>query len=159
MQTASNSLMKATAHRLQNLLEKGLEYLQCTDGEILCRKISPDKWSKKEILGHLIDSGINNLQRFTEIQYEAKPYQIRRYSQDELVRANNYQDAEMEELCKFWAAINTRIQKVILMQTEQTLAYPIDLGNGDLVDLVFLIRDYADHLEHHLHQILDDQYP
>ncbi len=159
MEKAPNSLMKATAHRLQHLLEKGLEYIQNTDEEILRRKISPEKWSKKEILGHLIDSGINNLQRFTEIQYEAKPYQIRRYKQDELVRANSYQQADMDKLGDLWKSVNLRIQDVMLLQTDRTLAYSIDLGNGDLVDLAFLIRDYVDHLEHHLHQIFDPLYP
>lgn len=31
---------------------------------------SPEKWSKKQILGHLIDSAANNHQRFVRIQYE-----------------------------------------------------------------------------------------
>ena len=72
-------------------------------------KISNDKWSKKEILGHLIDSGINNLQRFTEIQFENKPYKIRKYNQDELVKANEYQNSETEEIADFWLSINNRI--------------------------------------------------
>ncbi len=61
-------------------------------------KIADMKWSKKEILGHLIDSGINNLQRFTEIQFLEKPYKIRPYNQDELVKANNYQNKNSQEL-------------------------------------------------------------
>lgn len=150
--------MKETALRLQSLLEKGLEYLHTTEEEILRKKISPEKWSKKEILGHLIDSGINNLQRFIEIQYEAKPYLVRRYKQDELVRANNYQEADTLELIDFWKSVNVRIEKVILLQTDQTLAYPLVLGNGESVDLAFLIRDYVAHLEHHLKQILDGRH-
>ena len=35
----------------------------------LLRRPAPDKWSKQEILGHLIDSALNNLKRFTEIQF------------------------------------------------------------------------------------------
>ena len=156
MENAAKPSMEDITARLQNVLEKGVAFLQTTDEEILRRKISPEKWSKKEILGHLIDSGINNLQRFTEVQYEAKPYPIRRYSQDELVRANNYQDADTFELIGFWKSVNIRIGKLILLQTDQTLAYPLVLGTGELIDLDFLIRDYVDHLEHHLNQILDD---
>lgn len=74
--------MKEQADRLDHLIQMGLEYLNHVDTTALSRKISPEKWSKKEILGHLIDSGINNLQRFTEIQYESKPYKIRKYKQD-----------------------------------------------------------------------------
>jgi ribosome biogenesis SPOUT family RNA methylase Rps3 len=44
--------------------------------------LNPKKWSKKQILGHLVDSGINNLQRFTEIQFEEKPEIKTRKSQE-----------------------------------------------------------------------------
>jgi len=151
--------MKEQAEKLKQLIAKGWQYFRQIDEENLSRKPSPEKWSKKEILGHLIDSGINNLQRFTEIQFAPKPYQIRSYRQDELVKANNYQAASVKELTDLWQAINRRIQQVILTQTELTLAFPIILGNGDSADLVFLIRDYVDHLEHHLDQIFDPLYP
>lgn len=146
--------MKEQADRLDHLIQMGLEYLNHVDTTVLSLKISPEKWSKKEILGHLIDSGINNLQRFTEIQYESKPYKIRKYKQDELVRANDYQHAEIQELAVFWKAVNFRITKLILLQTDKTLAFPVDLGENKIVDLAFLIRDYMDHLEHHLKQIM-----
>ncbi len=44
------------------------------------------KWFKKEILGHFIDSAINNLQRFTEIQYSKHLFVARPYDQNELVK-------------------------------------------------------------------------
>ena len=49
-------------------------------------------------MGHLVDSGINNLQRFVEIQYAAKPYPIRKYEQDALVEANLYQNSDINEI-------------------------------------------------------------
>lgn len=146
--------MKEQADRLDHLIQMGLEYLNHVDTTALSWKFSQEKWSKKEILGHLIDSGINNLQRFTEIQYESKPYKIRKYKQDQLVIANDYQHAEIQELIVFWKAVNFRITKLILLQTDKTLAFPVDLGENKIVDLAFLIRDYMDHLEHHLKQIM-----
>jgi hypothetical protein len=113
----------------------------------------PDKWSKKEILGHLIDSGIHNLQRFTEIQFENKPYKIRQYNQNELVNVNHYNEANSDEIVSFWLAINERIKKVIELQDEHTLAYQIEIGKGEKSDFKFLIKDYVNHMEHHLHQI------
>ncbi len=151
--------MEEVPQRLEMLIQKGLEYIRHSDEAEFSWKISPDKWSKKEILGHLIDSGINNLQRFTEIQFAPTPYQIRPYRQVELVRANNYQSDSVKELTILWKAINQRIHQVILMQTERTLAFPIILGSGDFADLAFLIKDYVDHLEHHLYQIFDPLYP
>jgi hypothetical protein len=150
----NSNQMTELAERLEQVIYTGLEYIRQTDKENLGKKPSPEKWSKKEILGHLIDSGINNLQRFTEIQYEAKPFKIRKYKQDALVRANDYQNADIQELVDFWKAVNLRISKLILLQTDKTLAFPVDLGENKIVDLNFLIRDYVDHLEHHLKQIM-----
>lgn len=150
----NSNQMTELAERLEQLISIGLECISQTDEENLIRKSSTEKWSIKEILGQLIDSGINNLQRFTEIQYESKPYKIRRYKQDELVRANDYQHADIQELTGFWKAVNLRISKLILLQTDNTLAFSVDSGEKELVDLGFLIRDYIDHLEHHLKQIM-----
>lgn len=146
--------MKETVYKLENLIDKGLEYiLQSSEAE-MTQKASPKKWSKKEILGHLIDSGINNLQRFTEILTESTPYKIRPYKQNELVKANDYQHAEIKEIANFWFAINNRICYIIKQQTEETLNYKIEINEGVISDLRFLIKDYVNHLEHHLNQII-----
>lgn len=136
-------------------MKTGLEYISKSSEWELTQKPTPEKWSKKEIIGHLIDSGINNLQRFTEIQFENKPYKIRKYNQDELVKANDYQNSETEEIADFWLSINNRITKLIKQQTEKTLNYKIELAKGNISDLGFLMKDYVDHLEHHLNQIIE----
>ena len=120
----------------------------------MSRKISAEKWSKKEILGHLIDSGINNLQRFTEIQFEDKPYKIRKYKQNELVIVNDYQNSKTNEMVEFWLSINNRIKNIIELQNEKTLNYQVLLDKDNVSDLRFLMKDYVDHLEHHLNQIM-----
>ena len=99
--------------QLDHLLERGTQLVRNSNENELKSKPLPDKWSKKEILGHLIDSGINNLQRFTEIQFENKPYKIRKYNQNELVIANHYNEANSDEILGFWLAINKRIRKII----------------------------------------------
>lgn len=116
-------------------------------------KIAEMKWSKKEILGHLIDSGINNLQRFTEIQFLEKPYKIRPYNQDELVKTNNYQNKNCLELFELWFQLNLQLLHVIKNQTKETLAYQLILPNGNHTNLQFLIEDYFDHFYYHLKQI------
>lgn len=146
--------MENVIFKLEELLKSGSEYLSQSSGYELAQKPYPEKWSKKEILGHLVDSGINNLQRFTEIQFENKPYAIRKYNQDELVKANDYQNAELEEIVNFWIAINRRILYLFKQQTDDTLNYEIVLDSGDTSNLKFLIKDYVDHLEHHLKQIM-----
>ena len=146
--------MKKTINRLEQLLDSGVEYISKSSESDLNQKSKPEKWSKKEIIGHLIDSGLNNLQRFTEIQFENKPYKIRNYNQDELVKANDYQNGETQELIGFWLSINNSIQNIMKQQTDETLNYKIELDENNFSDLKFLIKDYVDHLEHHLNQII-----
>jgi len=139
--------------RMEALMKQGVELFSKFAPMELAHKPASDKWSKKEILGHLIDSGVNNLQRFTEIQFEKKPYKIRKYQQDQLVKVNDYQHAELEEIVSFWLAVNYRILSVLKQQTEHTLSYKIEFDPKNVSDLRFLIQDYVDHLEHHLNQI------
>ena len=146
--------MTETTNKLERLLKSGLEYLSQSSELEMSRKMSAEKWSKKETLGHLIDSGINNLQRFTEIQFEDKPYKIRKYKQNELVEVNDYQNAKTNEIVEFWLSINNQIKNLIEIQTEKTLNYKIEFEKNNISDLRFLMKDYVDHLEHHLNQIM-----
>ncbi|WP_400080625.1 DinB family protein [Winogradskyella sp. R77965] len=146
--------MTEIANKLEQLLNTGFFYLsKCSEAD-LRSKSSPEKWSKKEVLGHLIDSAINNLQRFTEIQFEDQPYSYRKYNQNALVDANDYNNAETKDIIDFWMAINKRIISLIQQQTETTLSYKIQVDENEVIDLRFLMVDYVDHLEHHLNQII-----
>ena len=64
-----------------------------------------NKWSKKEILGHLIDSGLNNYARFVKAT-EQDNLVYPGYSQDYLVAKNQYQKREAKELINTWFALN-----------------------------------------------------
>jgi hypothetical protein len=43
---------------------------------------------------------------------------------------------------------------VMELQDDLTLAYTIELNDGTVKDLRFLMIDYVDHLEHHVQQLL-----
>jgi len=145
--------MKEQIIILENELKRGATFLlSCSTAE-LNLKPSPSKWSKKEILGHLIDSAINNLQRFTEIQFKDKPYKIKKYNQDALVIANNYFNSDINELINFWKGLNQRIIFLMKNQTEETLNYQIEISPAESGNLKFLMTDYVDHISHHLNQI------
>jgi len=145
--------MELVLQKMKFLMSSAKVYFEKADLADLEAKPAAGKWSKKEILGHLIDSAINNIQRFTEIQNHAKPYQIRSYNPDELVLANDYQNKDIGELFALWYNLNLHIRFIIGHQTEATQKYALILPNGETKDFKFLINDYADHLEHHLDQI------
>lgn len=118
-------------------------------------KPSPNKWSKKEILGHLVDSARNNLQRFTEIQYFEPPYKVTPYRQDDQVTANDYQEASLESIKEMWVSLNHHIAYLMQRQSPQRLELTVVLPDGTSTNLQWLMEDYIEHLQHHLDQIFD----
>ena len=147
--------MNSTISRLNQLITKGEAYLKTTHRQKLAAKPKPTQWSKKEILGHLIDSARYNLRRFTEIHVKSNMYQIVDYEQDELVLVNDYQRAEPKDLTMLWVSLNKQIIHVIKQQNEKTLQIQAKLPNQKTTNLLFLINDYLEHMEHHVKQIVD----
>jgi len=113
----------------------------------------PNKWSKQEILGHLVDSAINNLRRFTEIQFLPQPYTVIGYQQDNLVTVNHYQQASIADLFSLWQSLNRQIVYVVNNIPPEKLAYIVITPVGESKNLQWLITDYVVHMEHHLTQV------
>lgn len=118
-------------------------------------KPRPQKWSKKEIIGHLIDSAQINLQRFVRGTYEENFKLI--YDQEEWVIAQCYQDATVEELLQLWRLLNLQIIRVWKNYPPDRLQVKCDNSrNGVSLNTVeYLAQDYIVHLQHHLNQILN----
>lgn len=138
--------------KFEQLLNENASYFPEISSEILESRIS-GKWSKKEILGHLTDSAIHNLVRFTEINYLQKPYHHRPYNQIDLVNLNQYQQMDIRELTQLWLSVNKQIIRIMKSVDEKALEYEIILSDGAVIDLKFLMTDYVEHLEHHINQI------
>lgn len=118
-------------------------------------KARPDKWSKKEVLGHLIDSAQNNLRRFIVAQYESAPPKIT-YDQDFWVAANGYQHMQKQEVILLWKLINERIAAVWKHMDPKNYNRQADTGKADTEyhTLIWLAADYNKHLKHHINQII-----
>jgi len=140
---------------LDNHIEGIAAIFQDYSTEELLDKPAPGKWSKLEILGHLVDSAINNLKRFTEIQFLPQPYKVISYRQDELVAINHYQDVPLTHLLDLWKALNQQISYVVQSIPPEKFDYPVDpqYENGEMKSLGWIICDYVAHLEHHLRQV------
>lgn len=113
----------------------------------------PEKWSKKEIVGHLIDSAIINLQRFVRCTFEENFKLI--YEQVEWVEAQQYQQADIKELLILWRSLNQQIIRVLKNYPANRLQAQCDNSKTsiNLHTVEWLAADYADHLKHHLKQI------
>jgi hypothetical protein len=55
---------------LKNIVDAELQRFETISEEDWTYKISPENWSKKEILGHLCDSALTNIMRFVVSQYK-----------------------------------------------------------------------------------------
>ncbi|MFI5157609.1 MAG: DinB family protein [Sphingobacteriales bacterium] len=116
-------------------------------------KIREEKWSKKEIIGHLIDSAQVNLQRFVRCTYEQDFKLV--YAQDEWVTAAHYQNADIKEVLDLWILLNRQIIRVLINYPENRLETTCDIGKTEvqLHSVNWLAEDYVRHLQHHLQQI------
>jgi hypothetical protein len=145
--------MTSAIQKLKSLLTQGEQYIIAADENLLRQPYMPGKWSRKQILGHLIDSAINNLTRFTEIGHQPQPYIYREYNQAELVKINNYQEMPTDELLQLWLSLNQQIARVMASANEDRLNLKIRFPDGSMSDLRYIMHDYPDHIEHHMKQI------
>ncbi len=111
----------------------------------------PGKWSNKEVLGHLIDSALNNLRRFTEAQFSPQPYNIIPYQQEQLIPVNHYQDLPLDHLLQLWTSLNQQIIFVIENMPADKCLIPVTAQYDDGVErtLEWLFNDYVAHMYHH----------
>jgi len=117
------------------------------------RRDGNGRWSKKEVLGHLIDSAANNHQRFVRAQL-VPHVDLPGYQQESWVRLQSYQTEPWSNLIQLWLQFNRHLAHVIANVEPAALQHTISLDGRAPVTLGFVIDDYVRHLEHHLSQIL-----
>lgn len=145
MVMATNSI-----ERLRFLCDIIPDLLNQIDEDIFSKKDQINKWSKKEILGHLIDSATNNHQRFVRAHFESNPEIV--YDQNYWNRFSFYQQMDSRDLILFWLTYNRHLIRLFEKMPVSSLSLNCSI-EGNLLSLQFLIDDYVVHLEHHLRQI------
>ena len=144
--------MKDLSHRLEDVIAKSeLEFVRISETEAAVPAIVGG-WSRKEILGHLIDSASNNHQRFVRAMLQDE-LRWPGYDQAGNVRIERFQEARWRDLVAFWAAYNRFLSHVLAGIPESKLSTPCWIGEYPVMTLEELAVDYLRHLEHHLDQI------
>ena len=144
------------------------QLLSLKDSESIERKASPSKWSKKEILGHLIDSAFNNHRRF-KVSLSQEHLVFDGYDQDKEVTLHCYQDRAFEDIVRTWRDVNIQLCYLVASLSETHLTKETTQHNyyrigfeqvpeGQPATLEHLIEDYIGHMEHHLAQIIGENY-
>ncbi|MGC4102580.1 DinB family protein [Ferruginibacter sp.] len=145
--------MKETAAQLEEIVDAySVQFSNFTEAELLL-KPAADKWSRKEIIGHLIDSAQNNIRRFIVTQYETKPNIV--YAQNDWVALQNYQQYNSKDLITLWQLLNRHIVVILKNMPESKWQLQCNTGKGaaELHTIDFLAKDYITHHLHHLKQI------
>jgi uncharacterized damage-inducible protein DinB len=109
-------------------------------------------WSRKEILGHLIDSALNNHQRFVRAALHGY-YEGASYEQKGWVGIHGYRDLSWVALVNQWRTQNELLARVVANIPESSLEASCEIGRDPAVTLSFLILDYLNHMESHVEQI------
>ena len=109
-------------------------------------------WSRKQLLGHLIDSASNNHQRFVRAALQGA-LEFPAYDQAGWARLQAAGEARWALLVALWADYNRYLAHIIARLPADKLASRCRIGDGQPVTLEFLAKDYLRHLLHHLKQI------
>ena len=115
-------------------------------------RLHPGAWSKKEELGHLVDSAIKNYARIIRVQMENAPA-LPGYQQDVWVERQGYDDRDWRDLIALWRALNVHMLAAAVRIPSSALARTCTIAGSQPMTLEFVIEDYVDHMIHHLQHI------
>src|SRR5689334_19064613 len=116
--------MHETAEELRAIINEFgslLGYIEDKDASV---KPLPNKWSKKEILGHLIDSACNNQQKFVRTMANSH-IDFVGYQQNYWVDSQKYNTRIWHDLIFFWHGYNLHLAHIIENVDPEVLANEI----------------------------------
>ena len=145
--------MASTSDAILQRVDETVPRLRAMTEAEASHKPGPDRWSKKEILGHLIDSASNNHHRFVRAQLEQELV-FPDYEQEGWARCQCYADAGWPLLIDLWAAYNRHLAWVVDHISPQAHGTLCRIGENEPVTLEWLTTDYVSHMDHHLKQLM-----
>jgi hypothetical protein len=109
-------------------------------------------WTRKQIVGHLLDSAANNRQRFVRAGIDAH-YAGPGYAQDAWVTAHGYATESWATLLLWWQVEHKILAAAVDCIPEDRLQAACVVADDAPVSLRFLIEDYLRHQRLHLTQL------
>jgi hypothetical protein len=144
--------MKETLARFELVLATAPRRLVDISEADAARKPDPKRWSKKEVLGHLIDSAGNNHQRWVRAQLTPR-LEFPNYEQEFWVSRQAYATEPWPDLVNLWLLLNRHLLHIVKTMPPDVLTHELVIGGHGAMTLAALTASYLDHLEHHLAQI------
>ena len=159
-----SSNMQSFLEDFRQTLERAAEHLLQLPAAENQTPRALEKWSPREIIGHLIDSAANNHQRFVRAHF-TDDLVFPGYQQAEWVSIQHYRQESWEQLVQLWKLYNLHLLHVMQNTPPEQLTrlrlkhnlneiawQPVAVDQP--ATLEYFMRDYVDHLRHHLRQIL-----
>ena len=144
--------MKELSEKLLRTVKSAEEKLRHVSESDSSTPVLKGGWSRKQLLGHLIDSASNNHQRLVRAALQGT-LEFPRYDQDGFVRVQAVEEVHWPLLVSLWADYNLYVAHVIAHLPAEQLKAHCKIGDNEVVTLRFLVEDYLTHLQHHLGQI------
>ncbi len=138
----------ADTARFRSLVEKLESIIFAVDEGITHIRPAQDKWSLKEIIGHLIDSASNNHQRFVRLQL-GNLQNFPTYDKDLWISAQKYNQMDWKDITALWSSFNRMLLKVIEHMDTNALGNVWTIDDKELA-LELIVNDYFRHLEWHI---------
>lgn len=144
--------MKELSAELQRVVDHAEAIFRSVTEPESIRPALSGGWSRKQVIGHLIDSASNNHQRFVRASLQDS-LEFPGYDQDGMVRVAAVQDMPWPLLIALWTSYNRYLAHVIAHLPPEKLNVQCRIGTHQPVTLAFLAGDYVDHMVGHLRQI------
>src|SRR4051794_20827514 len=107
-------------------------------------KPAPDKWCKKEVLGHLIDSAGNNHQRFVRCQ-QVERLEFPEYDQNPWVASQAYGTEPWADLVNLWLLLNRHLLHIVRVTPPEVYKHEIVIGHHAPMTFEALVPSYLQH--------------
>jgi DinB superfamily len=121
--------------------------LRAAPAERTAIRLAADKWSLREIVGHLVDSASNNHQRFVRLQ-DAPRLQFPGYQAERWVEIQRPNLLPWDTLVALWESYNALLLHLAAEVRPECLGNEWETPEGPRT-LEFLIADYYRHLRDH----------
>jgi hypothetical protein len=142
--------IQAIAASLLEHIDRYMKNLQALPPGHFEYRSAPGKWSRKEMIGHLVDSAQSNIRRFVVSQYETDP--LITYQQDQWVSIANYQEWDITRLISLWYLLNLQAVEILKHFSEEESNRTCLTPERHTIE--WLASDYIVHLRHHMEVVL-----
>ena len=139
---------------IRDLVEREMPILNSLDEETVSKRYNSQDRNIKMILGHLVDSANNNLQRIVRLQYTPQLV-FPDYTQDNdlWIFLQDYRNYDWQELTELWKCSQFQIAHIIREIDDSYIDnFWIDY-QGNKVSLNRMVYSYPEHLNLHINQI------